>query len=352
VRVQLKAVLILALMSGLARAEEPHPGQVALASKLALYQDDDSTTVLTSTVDVSSDVSRKIGVQAYGTLDSISSASVDVVSAASPSFHENRYEAGLRLTARLPVEVSAAYTESIEPDWHARSADLHLARDLADQNTRLELALAYGGNWISRVGGPTIHQFLARYQGVATITQLWNERTLLGASYTLEYDDGCQASQYRTVTTTDRGFTTIETHPHQRTRHALGVRALRHVLEASALEASYRIYLDDWGVASHTGELAFATTLGASDLRLRGRAYYQGQADFYREHYEIPATYMSGSRDLSRFVDLSAGAKAAHSFGRFSADLEADLLYDRFADFAPLRSRTAIVVAAGLAATL
>jgi len=113
---------------------------------------------------------------------------------------------------------------------------------------------------------------------------------------------------------------------------------------------STRIYLDDWGVLSHTAEASFTRQLAESwTLRARVRGYRQSHASFYSEAYEMPVRYMTIDRELSTFWDAMGGIKLAYLGSSVDLDLKADAIVYRFEDYARLRGRVAIV--GGLGAT-
>ena len=338
------ASLVLLAPLSVARADEGGTGS-GITARLGVYADDDQTTVVTSLVDAGANLGPNATVGAHLLVDSISSASVDVVSAATPAFNENRYEAGGRASLRRGAnELGLGYIRSVENDWASHALSASVARDLADKNTRLELGLAYVKNAVGRSADEGFHRRLDSYQGALSVTQLLDARSLVTLGYTLQRNDGFQSSPYRYVVTSDRQLARAETHPGTRMRHALAVSGQRHVLDASSLVLDYRLYRDDWGILSHTAGVGLMTAFGEhADLRVRARVYRQGAADFWRREYAQPMRYMSVDRELSTFWDALVGVKLGLHFGIVSADAKVDVLYYAFSDFARLTERVAVV---------
>ena len=354
--------LMLALAALLAAApaaradqdDEAHAGQGEVSSAVSLYTDDDETRVLTTIVDGEVRIARPISLGVHALVDAVSSASVDVVSAATARWDETRVEAGVRAAIDGPLDTAAsvAFVRSDENDWTSNSVQLLLARDLAGKSARLEAGYGLTRNQIGRADDPVFARDLDAHTGEVGVRQLWSERTQLLASYTFQLASGYQASPYRLVTTADGAFSFPESHPDRRIRHGLTVGAVRALGERAGWTTTYRLYRDDWGVQSHTVTSAIAYEASERwDLRARGRLYYQGAADFYREEYASPARYMTADRELGRFADAAASVRTAWHAGPFVVDAGCEGIYYRFFDFARLAGRLAVVATAGVGVT-
>ncbi len=346
----LLASLLLVRSNGRAQETAGRPPEQGVSARLGVYEDDDQTTVVTSLVDASANVGPNVSLGAHMLVDSISSASVDVVSAATPSFNENRYEAGGRAALRSGGnELGLGYIRSVENDWASHAFSASFGRDFANKNTRAELAFGYVRNAVGRSADQSFHRRLDAYQGTASVTQLLDTRSLVALGYTLQRNDGFQSSPYRYVLTSDRQFAAPETHPDTRMRHALALSGQRHVLDASSVEVTYRLYRDDWGVLSHTAGLSLLTAFGDhTDLRLRARLYRQGAADFWQQSYARPMRFLSSDRELSTFWDALGGLKLGLHFGIVHIDAKVDVIYYSFQDFVRLTERVAVVADAGV----
>src|SRR5262249_37749514 len=117
----------------------------------------------------------------------------------------------------------------------------------------------------------------------------------------------------------------------------------------NVIDASYRAYLDDWGVLSHTVELAYARAItDGLLLRIRARGYRQKHASFYEETYEMPMRYMTVDRELSTFWDAMGGMKLGWSSDHLDLDAKVDGILYEFDDYARLRGRVALVTGMGV----
>ncbi len=336
------------------RDDEPRAGQGEVSTAVSLYADDDETRVLTTIVDGEVRVARPISLGLHALVDAVSSASVDVISAATTRWDETRVEAGARVAIDGPLDTatSLAFVRSDENDWTSNSLQLVLGRDVAGMSARLEAGYGMTRNDIGRADDPIFERDLDVHTAELGVRQLWSERTQLLASYTVQLASGYQASPYRLVTTMDGVFSFPESHPDRRIRHGLTVGGVRALGERTGWTTTYRIYRDDWGVQSHTVTSAISYEASERwDVRARGRLYYQGAADFYREEYESPARYMSADRELGRFADAAASLRTSWHAGPFLVDAGCEGIYYRFFDFARLAGRLALVATAGVGVT-
>lgn len=335
-------------------ADERDPGDGRATARLGVYSDDDATRVVTTLVDGDVALPQSLDVGAHVLVDAISSASVDVVSAATGRWDENRVEVGGRLArARGPggVDLGIAAVHSRENDWSSWSAQASAGRDFARRNTRLDLGVGHVRNHVGRASDANFEESLASTTVEVGVTQVVGARTVAGATYLFQASDGYHASPYRFVRTADERFTFPEMHPDARRRHAATGRLLRGLMPRLGWDTSYRLYFDDWGVRSHTGQSALVWEAARRwDLRARGRFYYQSAASFYRQDYDFPARYMTADRELTTFWDAGGGIQAAWSPGPLTADVKLDATHYRFLDFDPLPSRLAVVVEAGVGA--
>ena len=350
-RLQLVALLAVALVLVLtaraahAQVADAEPGKGDAKGSVGVYADSDRTTVLTSVAEGSVRLKQPVIVSAHALVDTVSSASVDVISAATPRFDENRIELGA--TAQIgfsqATEGSIGYTHSGENDWQSHAVEVGLSRDLAKKNARLSLGYGFTRNHVGRAHDPSFEKLLDIHGAQLGLSQILDRKTLASLAYTLSSATGYQRSPYRFVTTMD-GVSAPESPPESRLRHAITARVMRAFGAGNVIDAQYRFYFDDWGVLSHTVELAYSRELtDAWSLRLRVRGYRQRHAGFYRETYEMPLRYMTVDRELSAFSDGLGGIKLAYLGESWDLEAKLDTIVYRFDDYARLRGRVAIV---------
>jgi hypothetical protein len=317
--------------------EAPAP-TVAVAGRANVYQDDDDTTVITFLSEASAAV-RDLTVRAAVLVDIQTSASVDVVTNATPGTEPEYFEARAEFTGgasyRLgQVTMSGGYIYSIEHDYRSHTMSLGSSVDLFQRNFTLAVGYSLGLNQIWRGGvqglssgapsgrtGPD--PFFAprdkmRHGLDLSWTQVLGRRTLGVVSYGLALESGYLSSVYRFVSTSDGAFRTREVHPDSRVRHAVGGRIRQYLFSDASVEGTYRFYTDDWGVFSHTAGAAFSWhPLRWLELDVHDRVYRQTNAHFYQPSYARPEGLMSRDKELSRFWDNMVGVRAGILLGPF-----------------------------------
>jgi len=348
-RLQLTIALLLVAASAHAQVADQEAGTGDVASSLAMYADSDKTTVVTTVVAGSVRLPQPVVIDAHALVDAVSSASVDVVSAATARFTENRVELGS--TARIGLapasEATLGYTHSGENDWQSHAVELGYSHDLAHKNAKLSIGYGFTRNDVGRAHDPTFERRLDVQGAQLGLAQVAGKKTLVTVAYTLAYASGYQGSPYRFITSA--AFSAPESPPEARTRHALTARVLHVIGRANTLDAQYRFYLDDWGIMSHTLELAFTRELATAwSLRVRARGYRQREASFYQETYAMPMRYMTEDRELSTFWDAMAGLKLGYAGESWDLEAKTDAIVYRFEDYARLRGRVAVVSGLGV----
>lgn len=351
---RLGAFALIGLTSATALAQERDAGDGGATSKVSVYADDDATTVVTTAVDAEVIAPGSVALGAYFLVDSVSSASVDVVSAATERWTENRIELGARAGIDLGrvTGLTLSYSHSHENDWSSHTISASGRRELGERNTTLTAGYAAVFNRVGRADDPTFERSLDAHSLQLGVSQLWSRVTLFGLTYNVQRTSGYQASPYRYARITgsagELDISVPEAHPETRIRHALSARHLRAIARSLALESTYRFYVDDWGILSHTIQTAL-TYEAASwiDLRARARGYLQTSASFYADSYEQLQRFATSDRELGEFWNLSAGLKSAFYVGSFVLDLKLEAIHYRFAEFERLPRRNAVVGGAG-----
>jgi hypothetical protein len=351
---RLQLVILLAVGVSLpssSRAQESERELVEAAAQVLVYSDDDATTVTTAIVDVDATLPANVTLGAHALVDAVSSASVDVVSAATERWQENRVEVGGRGAVSLSqVDLSVGYTHSQENDWLSHAVALGASRELFQRNTRLSIGYGLTLNTVGRAMDPNFERSIDSHSAEVGVSQLLDPKTRLGGAYTLQYLKGFLSSPYRYVVAAD-GTRVPERHPDRRIRHALSGYVVRSLHRYLSGRIGYRFYADDWGVFSHTGSLRLAAEpLPWMVVGVEGRGYVQNRADFFLGQYQTSHRYMSFDRELANFWDAGASTDIAATWGPVTATAKVGFIYYRFKNFPALEKRTALVAGGGLKA--
>lgn len=353
---QLITRLALALGATAALAARAH-ADTGFESKLQVYTDSDHTSVVSPMVSATADLDPDTGASIGYVADVVTSASIDVVSQASPTtIHDTRHQLALGGNhTRGDWTGRIGYSFSTENDYRSNTMSLGLERTFDDKNTTIGAGYGLSLNKVRRADDQNFSRDLDVNSLTVSWTQVVSPRTATQVTYELGLASGYQASPYRFVpvrANVDAApmFTIAETDPDQRYRHALVLGANHALGQHASVQADYRLYRDTWGITSNTIGLRYFVDLSSRlELRLRNRLYQQTGTNFYQASYDHVMKYMTIDRELSPLWSETFGAKLMYKFGeRSEAELKADLFYYHYADFPALTSRTGANLGVGV----
>jgi len=277
-------------------------------------------------------------------VDSVSNASIDVVTTASP-YHERRTEraAGLDYVYHDAL-ISVAGSNSKEPDYTADSASLDVAQDVFGGMTTVNLGYSRGWDTVGKHGDPAFSDTANHWQYRAGLTQILTPRWLASANLEVVSDAGYLGSPYRAARVF--GAAVPETDPRTRSSRALAVRAVGSIGTDSAVRASYRYFWDTWDIRANTVEVGYSQYLQQQRWLVDGyaRYYKQSHASFYSNNFTTQLTYMSRNRQLSTFDSVGLGVKGTYSALKVAAHYEIKLngalerLRFQYSDFTDIRT--------------
>ena len=335
---------------------------VRVDARSGLYHDSDSTTIGTATTAVRGTIEDLVTIKGRYLADIISSASVDVVSAATGRFDEIRHEAEGGLTyADGTNTANATYIYSVENDWSSHTASAGFGRDFLDHQLTLGLGGSLVLNAVGRQDDDNFAESLIVGTGTASAAIVASPEDLVSLAYSFTYTTGYQASPYRFAYLGDPTGLTIgvpERHPDLRLRHALAIRHNHYLFQDAALRSHGRVYVDDWGITSGTVGAELVVGFPPLELGARVRGYLQSAARFYESVYEAPTRYMTADRELGAFTDVFAGGKVGlrHDFNGaievLEAEVRVDGFYFKYFDFPRLPQRTGLTAELGLGMSL
>jgi hypothetical protein len=341
-------------------AAVPARADTTFTSKIQVYADSDHTQVVSPIVQAQADVHAGTVVSLGYTADAVTSASVDIVTQASPkTIHDTRQQVSASVSQDFgSITARGGYNYSHENDYDSHTISAGLQQDLFDKNTTLALGYTLSLNNVQRADDNVFSRDLTVNMVSAAWTQVISKRAITQVTYELGYASGFQASPYRFVpvrasvdATPD--YWVPETDPDTRWRHALVLGANHAIGTEDSIQGDYRIYRDTWGITSHTfGARYFVHLTPALELRIRERFYVQNAASFYQASYASPVMFMANDRELSPLWSETLGAKLSYAFNRHvEVEGKLDLFYYHYSDFPALASRTGGNVGVGVALT-
>jgi hypothetical protein len=255
---------------------------------------------------------EKISVAGAYYADAVSSASIDVVTTASP-FTDDRTEWGLAVDyLRRNTLMTLSFSTSDEEDYEADTVNFDLAQDIFGGMTTVTLGYSVGHDVVSRVDND-FEDEIDRYSYRLGLSQILSKTLLFNVDYEAIADDGFLNSPYRAARIL--GAFVPERYPRTRESHALAFRTLKYLQSGKSLRAEYRRFWDTWDISADTLALGFNKYLGRRWLmELRYRYYTQDAASFYSDDFPAEQNFMARDKELSTFTSNSIGGKFSYTF--------------------------------------
>jgi hypothetical protein len=273
-------------------------------------------------------------------IDNVSSASIDVVTTASP-YEEERTQHSLGLDyLRDRWMLNIGISSSTENDFDAETFSLGISQDLFGDLTTISLGYSLGDDIVTRRGDADFSDTVQRQHYRFGLSQILTQNLLLGFSYETITDEGFLNNPYRSVRYLDAsspaGFSyEPEIYPRTKTSDAAALRLRYYLPYRAAIHWEFRAYSDTWGVKSNTFELGYTHPLDDGltiEARLRG--YSQNEADFFSDlfPYSQFANFIARDKELSRFnsntLRLGVSYDILESGWRFIEKGTVNLVYD------------------------
>jgi hypothetical protein len=257
-------------------------------------------------------------------VDSVSNASIDVVTTASP-FKETRtaYDLGLDYVYRDAL-ISVSGSNSTEPDYKASSLGIDVSNEVFGGMTTVTVGFTRG--W-DKVGKRDVGFFdsATHWQYRLGATQILSPLWLASANFEAISDDGFLGNPYRVARAF--GAAVPERNPRTRSSRAVKLRAIGDLGQRSSVRAEYRFFWDNWDIRAHTLEAGYSRYFGDQWLADAFVRYYkQGAALFYRDNATVETLYLSRNRQLGSFTSPSIGAKVTRTIAQVPGKYETKLM--------------------------
>jgi len=257
-------------------------------------------------------------------VDSISGASIDVLTQGSPYSDQRTQWSGSLDYLHADTSMTAGYTYSDESDYQANTYNLGISQSLFGDLTTIGIGYSRGSDDISNNVDPTFKANADHRNYHLSLTQVLSKNLLLSVNYDAASDEGFLHSPYRHVLVLNdpndpaagANFNTPERYPRTRTSNAVSTSFLYYLPYRASLKLFYRYYDDDWGINAHTAELAYTHPLHDRWLFDASTRYYQQKgADFYADLFTRPdqQNFMARDKELSDFKDYSIGLGVSYT---------------------------------------
>ncbi len=288
-------------------------------------------------------------------VDYVSSASIDVVTTASPYTEEReQYSFGIDYL-RGNTTMRANYISSSESDFDSTTYSFSVSQDMFGDLTTLTLGYAFGEDIVGRSDDPTFRRDNTRQLYSVGLTQILTRNLIASLNVETATDEGFLNNPYRSVRYFDpnvaAGFSfEPELYPNTRTSNAVGLRARYFLPYRAAIEVEYRYFIDTWDIQSHTGSLTYVHPWGPFTFTVKGRYHDQTGAHFYRDLFpRSQATNFRGrDKELSELTSYTLRLKASYQFidenkgwsifKKASISASIDMMTIDYHDFSDLRA--------------
>lgn len=290
-------------------------------------------------------------------IDAVSSASIDVVTQASP-YKERRkqYSGGIDLL-QGKTTYSTGYIHSKENDYLAKTAFASISQDMFGDLTTVSFGFTRGWDRVGQRGNASFSEPVERRNWSFGLSQVLTRNMLAGLNVETTESEGFLNNPYRQVRYADagdpRGYgRQLERYPHTRTGNAASLQLKYYLPWRAALDGNYRYYDDTWGIQSHTARLGYTHPWRAWTFDGHLRYYRQNAADFYSDLFPFfnAQNFLARDRELATFNSLTLGFIATWQFNtpraswieRGTLNFSWDRLSIKYDDFRDVRVQVAV----------
>ena len=252
-------------------------------------------------------------------IDMVTSASIDVVTTASPYTEERKQWSLGADYLRGNTTMRVNYTSSEESDYDAATYSFSVSQDMFGDLTTLTLGYALGDDLVRRSDDPLFERDLDKQMYSIGVTQILTKNLISTLNFETITDEGYLNNPYRSVRYADSGSALgysfePELYPNTRTSNSVGLRARYYLPYRAAIEGEYRYFIDTWDIEGHTGSLTYIHPW--RDFTFTGKFRYHNQtgAHFYSDLFSrSEATNFRGrDKELSALTSYTVKLKAAY----------------------------------------
>ena len=291
----------------------------------ALYHlyDGGGVTIDGPSILVRKKVGKSLSVIGNYYVDMVSSASIDVITQASP-YTEERTQWSLGVDyLRGNTTMRVGYTSSEESDFDGETVNFSVSQDMFGDLTTLTLSYALGDDLVRRSDDPTFEEPLDRQIYGVGITQILTKNLISSLNIETITEEGYLNNPYRSVRYFDpnnaAGYSyEAELYPNTRTSNAVGLRMRYFLPYRAAVEGEYRFFTDTWDIEGHTGSISYIHPW--KDFTFTGKFRYHTQtgAHFYRDlfPYSQATNFRGRDKELSPLTSYTFKLQAAYEFLR------------------------------------
>ncbi len=257
--------------------------------------------------------------------DSISGASIDLLSQGSTYYEEFREEKSIGvdyLHDRTTLSLSA--TNSHERDYTANSVAFSVSQEFFGDMTTLSMNYAQGNDDVRRnnyegeriVATEEVGEARRQRFGLG-LTQVLTRRWIMALNAESVIDDGFLNNPYRQVRFLSGAdvLWQSEIYPETRNSDAFALRTIYYLPWKASLKFEYRIFSDSWGVEANHYEFRYIHPIKEKlVMEAKYRAYEQTSASFFSDlfPFEDAQDFLARDKELSEFSNILFGVGASY----------------------------------------
>lgn len=256
-------------------------------------------------------------------VDMVSSASIDVITTASPYTEERtQWSVGMDyLRGNTTMRVN--YTNSDESDFDGRSYSFSVSQDMFGDLTTLTLSYGLGDDTVRKSDDDTFSRPLDRQIYGVGVTQILTKNLISSVNFETVTEEGFLNNPYRVVRYADPlsalGYSfEPELYPHTRTSTAVGLRARYFLPYRAAIEGEYRWFSDTWDIDANTVAISYIHPWRDWTFTGKFRWHDQTGAHFYRDLFtrSEQTNFRGRDKELSSLTSYTFKLQAAYEFIR------------------------------------
>ena len=257
-------------------------------------------------------------------VDSISSASIDVLTQGSP-YSEQRTQWSASVDyLHADTIMSLGYTNSDESDYKADTYNISVSQSMFGDLTTVTLGYSRGSDDVFQNLDDNFKETADHNNYHVSLSQVLTKNLVLSVNYDAVTDEGYLQNPYRSFRylsdPNDPASTPLfepERYPNTRTSNAVSANVLYYLPYRATVKGAYRYYADDWDIEAHTLEVAYTHPLKDRWIfDLNYRFYTQSDAEFYADLFSRPdeQNFQGRDKELSKFKDHSLGFGISYYF--------------------------------------
>lgn len=240
-------------------------------------------------------------------VDTISSASIDVVTSASPYDEERtEYTVGLDWLYGDSL-IGVGYSNSDEDDYTSETYSLYVSQEVFAGMSTITMGYSHGDDVVERVDTDFQDRVDRDTFGLG-LTQVLTPSILGTLNYQAVLEEGYLNNPYRSARIL--GAQIPERYPRTRTSQAVGFELLKSWDRKTSIRGGYQFFTDTWEIKANTFEIGASYYIDKEWLIDVGYRYYtQDAASFYSDNFDREYNYMARDKELSSFDSHTVGGR-------------------------------------------